>query len=84
MHWPIHGNHSWTSFVPQEYSFLSSEYPVIISIENHCDFQNQRKMADVFGSKRELCKDNDLPNGRLPSPEQLKGKIILKGTYSEV
>ena len=57
---------------------------MIISIENHCDFQNQRKMADVFGSKRELCKDNDLPNGRLPSPEQLKGKIILKGTYSEV
>lgn len=41
-------------------------------------------MADVFGSKKELCKDNDLFNSRLPSPDQLKGKIVLKGTYAEV
>ena len=25
-----------------------------------------------------------LPNGRLPPPEQLKRKIVLKGTYAEV
>eukprot|EP00731_Ephydatia_muelleri_P021749 Em0014g340a len=66
-----------------EYSFHSSQYPVIISIENHCNSRNQRKMADVFGSKKELCKDNDLFNSRLPSPDQLKGKIVLKGTYAE-
>lgn len=41
-------------------------------------------MAEVFGSKKELCKEDDLLHGRLPSPHQLRGKIVLKGTYSEV
>lgn len=65
-------------------SFLSlslSRYPVILSIENHCSIPQQTKMAeyfeDIFGDM--LCKH---PVGEqencLPSPESLKGKILIK------
>jgi hypothetical protein len=64
-----------------EYAFENSPYPVIISIENHCSLKVQKLMADefkaVFGSK--LLNDFINPNeNALPSPEQLKYKIILK------
>ncbi|XP_046887363.1 1-phosphatidylinositol 4,5-bisphosphate phosphodiesterase delta-4 isoform X1 [Hypomesus transpacificus] len=65
------------------YAFKVSEYPVILSIENHCSVEQQRVMAqhlnDILGDK--LLKstlDGQIPP-RLPSPEELKGKILLKG-----
>ncbi|XP_062302907.1 1-phosphatidylinositol 4,5-bisphosphate phosphodiesterase delta-4 isoform X2 [Osmerus eperlanus] len=65
------------------YAFKVSEYPVILSIENHCSVEQQRVMAqhlnDILGDK--LLKstlDGKIPP-RLPSPEELKGKILLKG-----
>ncbi|XP_067117080.1 1-phosphatidylinositol 4,5-bisphosphate phosphodiesterase delta-4 [Osmerus mordax] len=65
------------------YAFKVSEYPVILSIENHCSVEQQRVMAqhlnDILGDK--LLKstlDGKIPPG-LPSPEELKGKILLKG-----
>ena len=37
----------------KDHAFLASEYPVILSIEQHCDIPQQRLMAkqfrDVFG-----------------------------------
>jgi Phosphatidylinositol-specific phospholipase C, X domain len=57
-------------------------YPLILSIENHCSLPQQRNMAngfrDVFGDM--LLTDAVAPNtnGYLPSPNQLKRKIILK------
>ena len=61
---------------------------MIISIENHCNSPNRGKMAEIFVNKEkelyrdnEECKDDTLP---LRSPEQLKGKIVLKGKCSEV
>ncbi|XP_030627930.1 1-phosphatidylinositol 4,5-bisphosphate phosphodiesterase delta-4 [Chanos chanos] len=65
------------------YAFKVSDYPVILSIENHCSVEQQKTMAQhlnqILGDK--LLKstlDGKIPNG-LPSPEDLKGKILLKG-----
>ncbi|KAM6893535.1 1-phosphatidylinositol 4,5-bisphosphate phosphodiesterase delta-4 [Xenentodon cancila] len=64
------------------YAFKVSEYPVILSIENHCSVEQQRVMAqhlnNILGDK--LLKntlDGQAPV-RLPSPENLKRKILLK------
>ncbi|XP_051980370.1 1-phosphatidylinositol 4,5-bisphosphate phosphodiesterase delta-4 [Xyrauchen texanus] len=65
------------------YAFKVSQYPVILSIENHCSVEQQKVMAQhlnqILGDK--LLKntiDGKIPNS-LPSPEDLKGKILLKG-----
>ena len=69
----------------QDYAFTASDYPVIISIENHCNQSHQTTMAKVFRAvfKDLLPKENLVEQegrARLPSPEELKGKIILKGS----
>ncbi|XP_046842493.1 1-phosphatidylinositol 4,5-bisphosphate phosphodiesterase gamma-1-like isoform X2 [Xenia sp. Carnegie-2017] len=65
----------------KEYAFTASSYPLILSIENHCSIPQQRVMAqdfrDVFGDY--LLTGPVNPNeDRLPSPEQLQRKIIIK------
>ncbi|XP_039538847.1 1-phosphatidylinositol 4,5-bisphosphate phosphodiesterase delta-4 [Pimephales promelas] len=69
--------------VLSNYAFKASQYPVILSIENHCSVEQQKVMAQhltqILGDK--LLKstlDGKIPIG-LPSPEDLKGKILLKG-----
>nr|XP_004548677.1 1-phosphatidylinositol 4,5-bisphosphate phosphodiesterase eta-2 [Maylandia zebra] len=66
-----------------KYAFTKSQYPVILSIENHCTVPQQKKMAKYL---REVLQDKlDLSNvsvhecKKLPSPEILKGKILVKG-----
>lgn len=60
---------------------VSLRYPVILSIEEHCPIEQQRQMArifkDVFGNKL-LTEPVEQMAEQLPSPTQLKGKIILK------
>ncbi|KAH3894180.1 hypothetical protein DPMN_018337 [Dreissena polymorpha] len=58
-----------------------SRYPVILSIENHCSVKQQKVMVDhmtsILGDK--LFKGKvDLEHGTLPSPEELKHKILIK------
>ncbi|XP_026217717.1 1-phosphatidylinositol 4,5-bisphosphate phosphodiesterase delta-4 isoform X3 [Anabas testudineus] len=63
-----------------KYAFKVSEYPVILSIENHCSIEQQRVMAQhlnhILGDK--LLKTTLDGKVGLPSPEDLKGKILLK------
>ncbi|XP_056157049.1 1-phosphatidylinositol 4,5-bisphosphate phosphodiesterase delta-4 [Lampris incognitus] len=68
--------------VLNNYAFKVSEYPVILSMENHCSVEQQRVMAQhlnsILGNK--LLKntlDGKVPIS-LPSPQDLKGKILLK------
>jgi len=65
----------------KEHAFVSSEYPVILSIEDHCSLPQQRKMAEafqeVFGEML-LVAPVDKTEKELPSPEKLRRKIILK------
>jgi hypothetical protein len=66
----------------QEYGFVTSHYPIVLSIENHCSLEQQKIMAKMM---TEIFKDNlALPlrnaNGRpLPSPNELRDKILIKG-----
>ncbi|XP_064601802.1 inactive phospholipase C-like protein 2 [Liolophura sinensis] len=63
-------------------AFETSEYPVILSLENHCSVKQQKAMAhymtSIFGEK--LYRDKVDENAQtMPSPEQLKGKLLVKG-----
>uniref|UniRef100_A0A8C9W9W0 Phosphoinositide phospholipase C n=1 Tax=Scleropages formosus TaxID=113540 RepID=A0A8C9W9W0_SCLFO len=64
-----------------DHAFVASDYPVILSIEEHCCIEQQEKMADIFTKvfKDKLVTVSIEPMAdQLPSPTQLKGKIILK------
>uniref|UniRef100_A0AAR2IV70 1-phosphatidylinositol 4,5-bisphosphate phosphodiesterase n=1 Tax=Pygocentrus nattereri TaxID=42514 RepID=A0AAR2IV70_PYGNA len=76
----------------KETAFVSSEYPVILSFENHCSRHQQYKLAryceDIFGDVL-LRQPLDyfpvrilfffcFPGQPLPSPNDLKGKILIK------
>jgi len=68
------------------FAFRNSVYPLILSIENHCCMEQQQKMADIFNTLlgKMLLKPSDYPLVELPSPEDLKYKIIIKGKRNEV
>ncbi|XP_041450456.1 1-phosphatidylinositol 4,5-bisphosphate phosphodiesterase isoform X1 [Drosophila obscura] len=66
-------------------AFVSSEYPVILSFENHCNRAQQYKLAkycdDFFGELllKEPLSDHPLDPGLpLPPPCKLKKKILIK------
>uniref|UniRef100_A0A672HW30 Phosphoinositide phospholipase C n=1 Tax=Salarias fasciatus TaxID=181472 RepID=A0A672HW30_SALFA len=64
------------------YAFKVSEFPVILSIENHCNVEQQRVMARhldlILGDKLLKSTLEGSAHIRLPSPEELKGKILVK------
>ena len=89
-------------------AFVSSPYPVILSIENHCSLSQQRKMASIFEVRaptmdpiaylinlftsnfQEILGDKlitrPFEDGEtiLPSPNQLRYKIIIKNKKIKV
>uniref|UniRef100_A0A3Q3IUN2 Phosphoinositide phospholipase C n=1 Tax=Monopterus albus TaxID=43700 RepID=A0A3Q3IUN2_MONAL len=70
-----------------KYAFTKSQYPVILSIENHCTVPQQKKIAEylreVLQDKLDLSSVNVHECKKLPSPEILKGKILVKGDVSD-
>ncbi|XP_042559176.1 1-phosphatidylinositol 4,5-bisphosphate phosphodiesterase epsilon-1 isoform X2 [Clupea harengus] len=89
----IYHGHTLTTKIPfkdvveaiNRTAFVNSEMPVVLSIENHCSLPQQRKMAEifktVFGERlvtRFLFESDFSDEPLLPSPLQLKGKILLK------
>ncbi|KAL0967715.1 hypothetical protein UPYG_G00255940 [Umbra pygmaea] len=69
----------------RETAFVTSEYPVILSFENHCSKPQQYKMAryceEIFGDyllKQPLEGYPIEPGRPLPSPIDLKRKILIK------
>ncbi|XP_067423257.1 1-phosphatidylinositol 4,5-bisphosphate phosphodiesterase eta-2 isoform X2 [Emydura macquarii macquarii] len=66
-----------------KYAFIKNEYPVVLSIENHCSVLQQKKMAqyltEILGDKLDLSSVCNEDSTKLPSPESLKGKILVKG-----
>ncbi|XP_030842360.1 uncharacterized protein LOC578345 isoform X1 [Strongylocentrotus purpuratus] len=68
--------------VVNKYAFMSSPYPVILSIENHCTLEQQKKMAryllEILGDQLIISSPPEGSSGGLPSPESLKYKILIK------
>lgn len=64
-----------------QYAFWASDYPLIISLEVHCKVEQQKTMAsimkEIFGQKL-LTKPLISGSYELPSPEQLKGRVLVK------
>uniref|UniRef100_A0A803TPZ0 Phosphoinositide phospholipase C n=1 Tax=Anolis carolinensis TaxID=28377 RepID=A0A803TPZ0_ANOCA len=64
-------------------AFVKNEFPIILSIENHCSIQQQKKIAqylkEIFSDKLDLTSVNAGDSKQLPSPQSLKGKILIKG-----
>lgn len=66
----------------KEYAFKVSHFPVILSLENHCGVEQQTVMArhlrQILGDTLQTTLlDGQVPQ-TLPSPQDLKGKILLK------
>jgi len=68
------------------YAFTESPYPVVLSIENHCSAAQQKKLAkickDILGNKLAMPLQN--VGSALPSPMDLKHKVLLKGKRMKV
>ncbi|KAM4718516.1 1-phosphatidylinositol 4,5-bisphosphate phosphodiesterase delta-1a isoform 2-T2 [Anableps anableps] len=67
----------------KDFAFKTSEYPVILSLENHCTVEQQKLMAhylsSILGSALVTTPlGNSMPTS-FPSPEELKGKFLIKG-----
>ncbi|KAH0840350.1 PLC-like phosphodiesterase [Lanmaoa asiatica] len=66
-----------------KYAFVTSPYPIIISAEIHCSLPQQEMlviiMHEVFGEALVSAPIEGKPSsGPLPSPEDLKGRVLLK------
>jgi len=63
-------------------NFHPDTYPIILSFENHCSIAYQQRMAEIM--ERVLGDTLYIPTeaslyGRLPSPSQLQGQVVIKG-----
>ncbi|XP_076629671.1 1-phosphatidylinositol 4,5-bisphosphate phosphodiesterase epsilon-1 isoform X2 [Colletes latitarsis] len=89
----IYHGHTFTTKIPfrsvveaiDRSAFVSSPYPVILSIENHCSQSQQARMAQifqsVFGEKlvtKFLFETDFGDDPQLPSPSQLRYRILIK------
>ncbi|XP_075631649.1 1-phosphatidylinositol 4,5-bisphosphate phosphodiesterase delta-3 [Balearica regulorum gibbericeps] len=67
----------------RDYAFKQSPYPVILSLENHCGLEQQATMAQhmkaILGDMLLTQPLEGQDPHDLPSPEQLKGKVLVKG-----
>ena len=66
-----------------KYAFVASPYPIIISAEIHCSVPQQEQlvaiMKEVFGEALVYAPVEGRPAiVDLPSPEDLKGRVLLK------
>ena len=63
------------------YAFIASDYPLILSIENHCSKDQQDKMAEYFVKiLGDLLWTEQVDSAltELPSPDYFKRKILIK------
>ncbi|NXN97391.1 PLCZ1 phosphodiesterase, partial [Rhinopomastus cyanomelas] len=77
--------------VIDKYAFAVSDYPLVLSLENHCSPLQQEVMAEylenILGDKLLTSAIGSSEITQLPSPEALKFKILIKnkkiGTIEE-
>lgn len=65
----------------QPYAFHASDSPLILSIENHCSVSQQRRMASCLREVLGDCLYDVAVDTRLealPSPADLRGRILIK------
>ena len=69
-------------------AFQKNNYPVILSLENHCGDVCQEKMQNYFlsiiGRENLYILDSKTPPLQYPSPNQLKNKFIIKNKRKRI
>uniref|UniRef100_A0A452V0E8 Phosphoinositide phospholipase C n=1 Tax=Ursus maritimus TaxID=29073 RepID=A0A452V0E8_URSMA len=87
----VYHGHTLTSRIPfkdvvatvAQYAFQTSDYPVILSLENHCSWEQQQVIAnhltEILGEQLLSTTLDGLLPTQLPSPEELRRKILVKG-----
>ncbi|KAG8182202.1 hypothetical protein JTE90_004139 [Oedothorax gibbosus] len=95
----IYHGHTLTTKIPfksvvdaiNRSAFVTSSYPVILSIENHCSLPQQAKMAQIFTSTfgerlvtRFLFDSDYGEEPQLPSPNQLQYRVLIKNKKMRV
>ncbi|RXN08700.1 1-phosphatidylinositol 4,5-bisphosphate phosphodiesterase delta-1-like isoform X1 [Labeo rohita] len=72
----------------KEYAFKTSEYPVILSVENHCSVEQQKTMAEhlisILGSALVTKPLGDQMPTCLPSPEQKSKSLKVAKELSDI
>ncbi|XP_037549969.1 1-phosphatidylinositol 4,5-bisphosphate phosphodiesterase delta-1a [Nematolebias whitei] len=67
----------------KDFAFKTSDYPVILSLENHCTVTQQKLMAhhlvSILGDALVTKPLGTKMPTNFPSPEELKGKFLIKG-----
>lgn len=67
----------------KDYAFKTSDYPVILSLENHCSVDQQKLMAhymiSILGEALVSKPLGYTMPTSFPSPEELRGKFLIKG-----
>uniref|UniRef100_A0A669Q4T0 Phosphoinositide phospholipase C n=1 Tax=Phasianus colchicus TaxID=9054 RepID=A0A669Q4T0_PHACC len=65
-----------------KYAFAASDYPVVLSLENHCSPKQQERMAqyllNILGDKLLTSTIGDIAVTQLPSPEMKKIQIAIE------
>ncbi|NWZ39945.1 PLCZ1 phosphodiesterase, partial [Brachypodius atriceps] len=96
----VYHGHTLTSRIPfrsvihviDKYAFMSSAYPLVLSLENHCSPKQQEVMAEclktILGDKLLSSPiGGEVDMTQLPSPEALKFKVLIKnkkvGTHEQ-
>ena len=67
--------------VIEKYAFESSPYPLILSLEVHCNPEQQQAMVDIMIRElgEQLIREPVEPSSsRMPSPEALRNRILVK------
>ncbi|UJR10105.1 hypothetical protein I4U23_014327 [Adineta vaga] len=69
----------------KQFAFCASPYPLFLNLENHCSSKQQTIVArffiDIFGPSIYTAEEA-IACAIWPSPEELKGRIILRGRVS--
>ncbi|ORY71099.1 phosphatidylinositol-specific phospholipase C [Pseudomassariella vexata] len=67
--------------IVNKYAFVTSHFPLWVSLEVHCDAPQQGVMADImreiFGS-RLVTEPLDSSSDKLPSPTELRDRVLVK------
>ena len=63
----------------KQFGFSSSPYPIILSIENHCSLTQQKRIMKAILGKHIAKPGSLIKDGILPSPDRLKGMVLIKG-----
>ncbi|KAG2374081.1 hypothetical protein C9374_011160 [Naegleria lovaniensis] len=91
-------HHGWTltSKIPltdalkaiKNYAFHTSEYPLILSLEIHCNLEQQKKIAkylkDTFGDAIIAPGSVSVDDIQLPTLSDCKGKVFLQGEWANI